>query len=73
MNDHKQHLNHARALRADILGSPDVWLPRRDAVLEWLNGFLLRAAQPRYELGDSEASDLVALDQFLRKKHVPAA
>jgi hypothetical protein len=70
-------LNHyvtqARALRADILGAPTVWLPRRETLLEWLNGFLLRAQKTRYELGETEANDLVALDQFLRRKKIPVA
>ena len=73
MNKHNTHLTHARALRADIVGAPQVWLPRREAVLEWLDSFLLRAAQPKYELGDSEPDDLTALDRFLRQQDVPVA
>jgi hypothetical protein len=68
-----QHVTHARALRADILGAPTLWLPRRDILLEWLNGFLSRAEKSRYELGETEAGDLVALEQFLRKRKIPTA
>ena len=68
-----EYLIQARALRADILAAPTIWLPRREILLEWLNGFLLRAEKTRYELGETEASDLVALDHFLRKKKVPIA
>jgi hypothetical protein len=67
------HLTHARALQADILAAPDIWLPRRDILLDWLNGFLLRAKAPRYELAETEAADLKELDQFLRGKAVPVA
>ena len=73
MQTHHQQLTRARALRADILAAPTVWLPRREILLEWLNGLLLRAEKPKYELGESEASDLAALDHFLRKKKVPVA
>lgn len=73
MNSHHPHLVHARALRADILAAPGVWLPRRDILLEWLNQFLERAAGANYELGETEAADLVALDTFLRKRSVPVA
>lgn len=65
-------LLHAQALRADILAAPDVWLPRRAVLLDWLNNFVLRAGVARYALGETEADDLTALDQFLRKKKVPA-
>ena len=73
MNKHNEHLIHARALQADILAAPGVWLPRREIVLEWLEKFLQRVAAPRYELGETEAADLVALDRFLRKNLVPVA
>lgn len=68
-----QCVTQARALRADILGAPTVWLPRREILLDWLNGFLGRAEKSRYELGDTEAGDLDALGHFLRKKKVPVA
>jgi hypothetical protein len=73
MNKHNEHLVHARALRADILAAPAVWLPRREILLEWLEKFLQRVAVPNYELGETEAADLAALDRFLRKKMVPVA
>lgn len=67
------HLLHANALRADILASPDTWLPRREILLEWLDGFLGRAKGSSYELRETEAADLTALDRFLRKSKVPVA
>jgi hypothetical protein len=73
MNKHNEHLVHARALRAGILASPGVWLPRREILLEWLEKFLQRVTGPDYELGETEAADLAALDKFLRKKTVPVA
>lgn len=73
MSQPNEHLFHARTLRADILASPAVWLPRREVLLQWLDGFLVRAGVPAYDLGDTEAADLKALDQFLRRQHVPAA
>jgi hypothetical protein len=66
-----EHFVQARALRADILAAPTVWLPRRDIIMDWLNGFLQRAEKPSYDLGETEAADLTALEQFLRKKNVP--
>lgn len=68
-----EYVLQARGLRADILGAPAVWLPRRDALLEWLNAFLVRSSAAKYELGETEASDLVALERFLRKQKVPVA
>ena len=67
-----EYFLHARTLRADILAAPDVWLPRREILIDWLNDFLGRAEKSSYELGETEAADLVALDQFLRRKRVPA-
>ena len=68
-----QYVTQARSLRTDILEAPTVWLPRREILLDWLNAFLQRAEKPKYELGETEASDLVALDHFLRRKKVPVA
>ena len=73
MYQSNEHLLHARTLRADILAAPAVWLPRREALLQWLDGFLLRAGGPAYALGETEAADLKALDQFLRRQLVPVA
>ena len=67
------HFLQARSLRADILAAPAVWLPRRDIIMEWLNGFLQRAEKPTYSLGETEAADLTALEQFLRKRSVPVS
>jgi hypothetical protein len=71
MNTNSEHLIHARALQADIVAAPSVWLPRREILLQWLMAFLARAATPRYEMEEGEADDLRALDQFLRKQKVP--
>jgi hypothetical protein len=68
-----EHTAHARTLRADIVAAPDVWLPRREILLTWLDGFLTRSARASYQLEDTEAADLRALDQFLRKQKVPVA
>lgn len=73
MNKNNEHLLHARALRADILGASTVWLPRRENLLLWLNAFLKRVETPKYVLAETEAADLVALDQFLREMKLPAA
>jgi hypothetical protein len=73
MQNHDAHLTHARSLQADILAAPAAWLPRREILLEWLNGFVTRAKKANYELGETEAADLVALEKFLRKKDIPAA
>ena len=58
---------------AEIVAAPTVWLPRRDAVTDWLNQFIARSAQPNFVLGSTEAEDLAALEQFLRKKKIPVA
>ncbi len=73
MNKNNEQLTHARALRADIMGAPAVWLPRRETFLLWLDSFLKRAESAKYDLGETEASDLAALDQFLRRKKLPVA
>jgi hypothetical protein len=72
---HKQndHLLQARTLRSDILAAPNIWLPRREVLLDWLNRFVRRAETKSYELGETEAADLTALEHFLRKKKVPVA
>ena len=73
MENNQEELVHARALRANILAAPQVWLPRREVLLEWLNAFLLRAAVPAYKVESAETADLTALDHFLRKQKVPVA
>lgn len=73
MSKNNPHLVHARTLRSDLLAAPEVWLPRREVVLGWLNEFLTRAEAPRYELEETEAADLGALDQFMRRHKVPAS
>jgi hypothetical protein len=54
-------------------GAPDVWLPRREVLLDWLNAFLAHAAAPHGEISEGEAADLDALRHFLRRKKVPVA
>ena len=73
MNTQSENISRANALRGEILAAPDVWIPRRDSLLDWLNAFVLRAAAPSYELGETEAADLMALDRFLRHRKVPSA
>jgi hypothetical protein len=73
MNKNNEQLIRARALRADILGAPAVWLPRRETMLLWLDSFLKRAESAKYVPGETESADLAALDQFLRKKKLPVA
>jgi hypothetical protein len=73
MTQSDPHLAHARSLRADILAAPSIWLPRREVLVQWLDGFLLRARVPAYALEETEAADLKALDLFLRGKMVPVA
>jgi hypothetical protein len=73
MQKNKEHVLHAQQLLADISGAPSVWLPRREVVTDWLKQFIVRAALPSFVLGDTEAEDLTALDQFLRKKKIPVA
>ena len=72
MNEKNENLSRAQAMRDDILASPDVWLPRRDILLDWLNAFVQRAETPSYMIGETEVADLTALDRFLRNKKVPA-
>jgi hypothetical protein len=73
MKPTNEQMQHAKALRADILAAPDVWLPRREILLGWLDGFSKRASESAYDIGETEAADLTALDQFLRRRKVPAA
>lgn len=71
MSHNNEHLIHARSLQTDIMAAPDVWLPRREILLDWLKSFLLRASGARYEVDAAEAADLRALDHFLRRQKVP--
>ena len=69
---HQQQLTHARSLRADVIAAPATWIPRRDIIIEWLNGFITRAQVSSYSMEDTtEANDLVALELFLRKMKTP--
>jgi hypothetical protein len=73
MNPQNENVSRAQAMRDEINAAPDVWLPRREILLDWLNAFVQRAEKPSYELGETEAADLTALDRFLRRKRVPVA
>lgn len=64
---------HAKALLADILGSPATALPRRETLVDWLKSLLSRSHQSGYVADDSESADLIALDRFLRTNDVPSA
>jgi hypothetical protein len=72
MHNHQEKLTQARRLRADIVGAPDVWLPRRDALVEWLDTFLVRIGLPKSQLEETDAADLQALERFLRTQKIPA-
>ena len=63
----------ARSLLADIQGAADQALPRRGAIVEWLDAFLVRAGVKGYQLQETEAADLASLDLYLRSEHVPVS
>jgi len=67
----KSNQLHAKSLLADIQGAPDTVLPRREALVEWLTGYLLRSDRRGYVMDPAEATDLAALDKFLRSHEVP--
>lgn len=73
MQKSAEQLTRARTLRADILAAPDVWLPRREVLIDWLNLFIQRASSSRQELDVTESDDLDALDRFLRKQKIPVS
>lgn len=73
MSKYTEHRVHAQALRFNILAAPTVWLPRREALVEWLEKFIQRLASPAYALGETEAEDLAAVEKFLRTNLVPIA
>ena len=73
MSNRTKHLTHAQALLTGIHAQPDAYLPRRDILVEWLDGFVVRAKSDHYVLGVTEADDLVALDGFLRGKDIAIA
>lgn len=64
-------LAHARALRADLLAAPSVWLPRREVILDWLSDLVRRATAPNYAFAATESDDLVELERYLRTNNVP--
>ena len=63
--------SHAQAMQAEIQGAPETIIPRRQPILDWLKEFLLRSDKKGYVLGETEASDLTALELFLREYGVP--
>jgi len=64
---------HAKALLADIQGAPSTFLPRRDALVDWLNAYLLRSDRRGYVMDPTETADLLELEKFLRTHDVPVA
>jgi hypothetical protein len=66
------HLSHAQTLLADIQAAPDVYLPRREILIEWLASFLQRAQLAGYRLGETEAADLNAVELLLREMKLGA-
>lgn len=72
MSELNEYLAHARSLQREILGAPEVWLPRRAVLLEWLENFLRQAAAPGFRPPGVDAANLDALDHFLRQQHIPA-
>ena len=64
---------HARSLLTDIQNAPDIALPRRETLVDWLNAYLVRAERRGYVGAPAETDDLVALDKFLRSVRIPAA
>ncbi|ACB76828.1 hypothetical protein [Opitutus terrae] len=73
MSTLNHHVLHARALRADLLASPTVWVPRREVLLDWLAELLARAQDPHYVFDATAMKDLDAVDRFLRDNKVPTA
>ena len=71
--EEKPNQIHARSLLADIQGSPDTALPRRETIVDWLNSYLLRSDRRSYVMQPTEADDLIAVDKFLRTHHIPVA
>ena len=69
----KPNQTHARSLLAGIEGAPETYLPRREIIVDWLNGYLLRSDRRGYVMEPTEADDMVALDKFLRTHEVPVA
>jgi hypothetical protein len=64
--DEKENQAQAKALLADIQGSPAVALPRRETIVDWLEAYLRRSDRRGYVMDDSEGTDLHALARFLR-------
>ncbi len=73
MTNRTQHLSHAQALLTGIHAQPDAYLPRRAILVDWLDGFVVRATSAHYVLGVTEADDLGALADFLRSKDIAIA
>jgi hypothetical protein len=73
MNKSSKYLEQALALQQSIMSSPEIWLPRRDSLLEWLNNFVKRAESSTFVLGETEAADLADLELFISKKKIQIA
>jgi hypothetical protein len=72
-DEKKTSQTHARALLEDIQRAPEIALPRRETLVDWLNAFLLRAGRRGYVMAQAETEDLIALDRFLRSLNIPVA
>jgi hypothetical protein len=68
--EEKSNQAQARSLLAAIQAAPDTLLPRRETIVEWLDGFLLRSDRRGYVVAPTEADDLNALEKFLRSHKV---
>lgn len=71
--EEKTHQTQARALLADIQDAPETIIPRREAIVDWLNAYLLRSNRKEYVMEQTDADDLIALKKFLRAYQVPVA
>ena len=63
--------SHAQTMQDEIQGAPETIIPRRQPILDWLKEFLIRSDKKGYVLGETEASDLTALEHVLREYGVP--
>jgi hypothetical protein len=60
------------SLVADIRASAGAGPPRRDDVLNWLAGFVLRSEKKGYSAEPGEMQNLVALDEYVRANQIPS-
>lgn len=62
----------AAALLAAVHRSPSTYIPRRLVIVDWLDEFLSRARRKDFVITETEGSDLLALEHFLRTCELPA-